>query len=171
MGIYTYMPLGYRVLKKIERIIREEMDGQGAQELFMPVVHPAELWMESGRWQVYGKELMRMQDRHGRDYLLAPTHEEVITSMLRQDVRSYKQLPQLVYQIQTKFRDERRPRFGVMRCREFVMKDCYSLIAMKKALASVMKRWRMLIIIFSALRTALSPGGCRQRCDRRQRQP
>lgn len=126
MGIYTYMPLGYRVLKKIERIIREEMDGQGAQELFMPVVHPAELWMESGRWQVYGKELMRMQDRHGRDYLLAPTHEEVITSMLRQDVRSYKQLPQLVYQIQTKFRDERRPRFGVMRCREFVMKDCYS---------------------------------------------
>ena len=126
MGIYTYMPLGYRVLKKIERIIREETDGQGAQELFMPVVHPAELWMESGRWQVYGKELMRMQDRHGRDYLLAPTHEEVITSMLRQDVRSYKQLPQLVYQIQTKFRDERRPRFGVMRCREFVMKDCYS---------------------------------------------
>lgn len=126
MGIYTYMPLGYRVLKKIENIIREEMDGQGAQELFMPVVHPAELWKESGRWQVYGKELMRMKDRHDRDYLLAPTHEEVITTILRQDVRSYKQLPQLAYQIQTKFRDERRPRFGVMRCREFVMKDCYS---------------------------------------------
>ena len=126
MGIYTYMPLGWRTMKKIMEIIREEMDGFGAQELCMPIVHPAELWKESGRWQVYGKELLRMMDRHEREYLLAPTHEEVITATLRQSVRSYKMLPQMEYQIQTKFRDERRPRFGVMRSREFLMKDCYS---------------------------------------------
>ena len=126
MGIYTYMPLGWRSLRKIEQIIREEMDGFGGQELLMPVVSPADLWRESGRWQVYGKELMRMKDRHDRDFLLAPTHEEIITSTIRQDIRSYRQLPLLPYQIQTKFRDERRPRFGVMRCREFIMKDAYS---------------------------------------------
>ncbi len=126
LGIYTYMPVGWRTLKKIEEIIRQEMDGFGAQELMMPIVHPAELWLESGRWHVYGKELMRMKDRYDRDFLLAPTHEEVITSTIRQCIRSYKQLPLMAYQIQTKFRDERRPRFGVMRSREFVMKDCYS---------------------------------------------
>ena len=126
MGIYTYMPLGWRTLRKIENIIREEMDAYGGQELLMPVVSPAEVWQESGRWWVYGKELMRMKDRHDRDYLLAPTHEEIITTTVRQDIRSYKQLPVLPYQIQTKFRDERRPRFGVMRCREFIMKDAYS---------------------------------------------
>ena len=126
MGIYTYMPLGWRSMKKIEEIIRQEMDAQGGQELFMPTVHPAELWQESGRWQIYGPELWRVRDRHDREFALAPTHEEVITSTVRQDIRSYKQLPLLPYQIQTKFRDERRPRFGVIRCREFIMKDLYS---------------------------------------------
>lgn len=125
-GIYTYLPLGWRTMKKIMDIIREEMDAVGGQELFMPTVHPAELWQESGRWQVYGAELWRVKDRHERDFCLAPTHEEVITSHIRNDIRSYKQLPQLPYQIQTKFRDERRPRFGLMRGREFIMKDMYS---------------------------------------------
>lgn len=126
MGIYSFMPLGWRTMKKIMDIIREEMDAQGGQEMCMPIVQPAELWQESGRWWVYGQELMRMKDRHERDFLLGPTHEEVITYHLKNDVRSYRQLPQLPYQIQTKFRDERRPRFGVMRSREFVMKDLYS---------------------------------------------
>ncbi|MDO4581119.1 MAG: proline--tRNA ligase [Bacillota bacterium] len=126
MGIYSYMPVGWRVMKKIMDIIREEMDAKGGQELSMPMVQPAELWLDSGRWYVYGKELMRMKDRNERDFLLGPTHEEVITTHLKNDVRSYRQLPQLPYQIQVKFRDERRPRFGVMRCREFLMKDLYS---------------------------------------------
>ncbi len=126
MGLYTYMPLGWRTIKKIEAIICEEMDAHGGQEMLMPVVSPAEPWLESGRWYVYGKELMRMKDRYDRDFLLAPTHEEIITTTVRQDIRSYKQLPILPYQIQTKFRDERRPRFGVMRSREFIMKDAYS---------------------------------------------
>ncbi|MEG1997109.1 MAG: proline--tRNA ligase, partial [Clostridiales bacterium] len=126
MGIYSYMPVGWRVMKKIMNIIREEMDAQGGQEMFMSTVHPAELWQESGRWNVYGKELWRVKDRHDRDFLLAPTHEELITAHVRNDIRSYKQLPLLPYQIQTKFRDERRPRFGLMRCREFIMKDLYS---------------------------------------------
>ncbi|MCL1976443.1 MAG: proline--tRNA ligase [Firmicutes bacterium] len=125
-GIYTYLPLGWRSMKKIMQIIREEMDAAGGQELFMPTVHPAELWLESGRWQIYGAELWRVKDRHERDFCLAPTHEEVITNHLRNDIRSYKQLPQRPYQIQTKFRDERRPRFGLMRGREFIMKDLYS---------------------------------------------
>jgi len=125
-GIYTYLPLGWRSMKKIMQIIREEMDAVGGQELFLPTVHPAELWLESGRWQVYGAELWRVKDRHERDFCLAPTHEEVITSHMRNDIRSYKQLPQRPYQIQTKFRDERRPRFGLMRGREFIMKDLYS---------------------------------------------
>ena len=125
-GIYTYLPLGWRTMKKIMQIIREEMDAVGGQELFMPTVHPAELWLESGRWQIYGAELWRVKDRHERDFCLAPTHEEVITIHMRNDVRSYKQLPQRPYQIQTKFRDERRPRFGLMRGREFIMKDLYS---------------------------------------------
>jgi prolyl-tRNA synthetase len=125
-GIYSYLPLGWRSMKKIMDIIREEMDAAGGQEMNMPVAHPAELWLESGRWQVYGAELWRLKDRHERDFCLAPTHEEVVTSHLRNDIRSYKQLPQRPYQIQTKFRDERRPRFGLMRGREFIMKDLYS---------------------------------------------
>ncbi|MAV66921.1 MAG: proline--tRNA ligase [Gammaproteobacteria bacterium] len=125
-GLYTWLPLGLRVLRKIEHIIREEMNRSGAQEVSMPVVQPAELWIETGRWQKMGDEMMRMQDRHKRDFCLGPTHEEVITDLFRREVHSYRQLPVNFYQIQTKFRDERRPRFGVMRAREFTMKDAYS---------------------------------------------
>lgn len=125
-GVYTYLPLAQRVLKKIMQIIREEMDKQGGQELLMPIIQPAELWLDSGRWHVYGPELFRLKDRHNRDFCLGPTHEEVITTLVRGDVRSYKQMPLLLYQIQSKFRDERRPRFGLMRGREFIMKDLYS---------------------------------------------
>jgi prolyl-tRNA synthetase len=125
-GIYNYMPLGLRVIRKIEHIIRQEMDAAGALELLMPVVQPAELWMESGRWEQYGPELLRMKDRHGRDFVLQPTSEEVITDIARNEIQSWRQLPVNFYHIQTKFRDERRPRFGVMRGREFTMKDAYS---------------------------------------------
>jgi len=128
-GIYTLLPLGVRVMQKVERIIREEMNRAGAQEVVMPCVLPAELWKESGRWDHYGKELLRVKDRHDRDYCFGPTHEEVITDLARREVRSYRQLPINLYQIQTKFRDEVRPRFGVMRAREFVMKDAYSFDA------------------------------------------
>ena len=125
-GIYTYMPLGLKVIRKIENIIREEMNRAGAIELLMPVVQPAELWMESGRWEQYGPELLRIKDRHQRDFVLQPTSEEVITDVARNEIHSYRQLPVNFYHIQTKFRDERRPRFGVMRGREFTMKDAYS---------------------------------------------
>ena len=125
-GLYSWLPLGLRVLRNVETIIREELNRSGAQELLMPVVQPAELWAESGRWQKMGDEMLRMQDRHERDFCLGPTHEEVITDIFRREVQSYKQLPVNFYQIQTKFRDERRPRFGVMRAREFIMKDGYS---------------------------------------------
>ncbi|HBJ29219.1 proline--tRNA ligase, partial [Cobetia sp.] len=125
-GLYTWMPLGLRTLRKVERIVREEMDRSGAQELLMPAVQPAELWQESGRWEQYGPELLRVVDRHQRDYCVGPTHEEVITDLARRELNSYKQLPANFYQVQTKFRDEIRPRFGVMRSREFVMKDGYS---------------------------------------------
>ncbi|KXK01316.1 MAG: prolyl-tRNA synthetase [Nitrospira sp. OLB3] len=125
-GIYTYLPLGLRVLRKIECIVREEMNRAGAQEVLMPVASPAELWRETGRWDFYGKELLRFKDRHERDFCLGPTHEEVITDLFRREVRSYRQMPLNFYQIQTKFRDEIRPRFGLMRGREFIMKDAYS---------------------------------------------
>ncbi|MDB5880777.1 MAG: prolyl-tRNA synthetase, partial [Ramlibacter sp.] len=125
-GIYTYMPMGLRVLRKVEAIVRQEMERAGAVELLMPVVQPAELWQESGRFQAYGSELLRIKDRHDRDFIIQPTSEEVVTDVARQELRSYKQLPKNLYHIQTKFRDERRPRFGVMRSREFIMKDAYS---------------------------------------------
>lgn len=125
-GIYTWLPLGLRVLRKVEVIVREEMNRAGAQEILMSGVQPAELWQESGRWDEYGPELLRIQDRHERDFCLGPTHEEIITDMVRREIRSYKQLPVNFYQIQTKFRDEIRPRFGIMRAREFLMKDAYS---------------------------------------------
>lgn len=125
-GLYTWLPLGLRVLHKVERIIREEMDKAGAQEVLMPAVQPAELWQETGRWEQYGPELLRFTDRHKRLFCFGPTHEEVITDLIRHEVRSYKQLPANLYQIQTKFRDETRPRFGIMRAREFLMKDAYS---------------------------------------------
>src|SRR5690606_5699863 len=125
-GLYTWLPLGRRVLHKVERIIRDEMDRAGALELSMPLVQPAELWQESERWDAYGPELLRIKDRHQRDFCLGPTHEEVITDIARNELKSYRQLPVNYYQIGTKFRDEIRPRFGVMRAREFVMKDAYS---------------------------------------------
>src|SRR6478736_243746 len=125
-GIYTWLPLGLRALRKAEQIVREEMDRAGAFELLMPAVQPAELWKESGRWEQYGPELLRLKDRHDRDFVIGPTHEEVITDIARRELKSYRQLPVNFYQIQMKFRDEIRPRFGVMRSREFIMKDAYS---------------------------------------------
>ena len=133
-GIYTYLPLGLKALRKVENIVREEMDRAGSQEIFMPVLQPAELWKESGRWDVMGEEMMRIKDRHQREFTLGPTHEEVITDIIRNDISSYKSLPINLYQIQTKFRDERRPRFGLMRGREFMMKDAYSFHANKESL-------------------------------------
>ncbi|GAB6273818.1 MAG: proline--tRNA ligase [Peptococcaceae bacterium] len=125
-GIYTYLPLAWQVIKKISKIVREEMDRAGGQEILMPIIQPAEIWYESGRWEVYGPELFRLQDRHNRDFCLGPTHEEIITDLIRNEVNSYRQLPLYLYQIQNKYRDEKRPRFGLMRGREFIMKDLYS---------------------------------------------
>ena len=125
-GLYNWLPMGLRVIRKIEAIVRDEMNRAGAQELLMPTVQPAELWQESTRWDQYGPELLRMKDRHQREFCFGPTHEEVMTDFVRNEIRSYKQLPITFYQIQTKFRDEVRPRFGVMRSREFIMKDAYS---------------------------------------------
>ena len=133
-GIYTWLPMGLRVLRKVEAIIRHEMDAIGAQELLMPSVQPAELWHESQRWDQYGYELLRFQDRHKRDFCMGPTHEEIITDLVRREIRSYKQLPACFYQIQTKFRDEIRPRFGIMRAREFCMKDAYSFHLTERSL-------------------------------------
>jgi len=125
-GIYNYLPLGWRAIRKVEEIVREEMDRAGCQEILMPIASPAELWKETGRWGVYGKELWRVRDRNDREFVLGPTHEEVVTDIVRNEVRSYRELPFTLYQIQTKFRDELRPRFGVVRAREFIMKDAYS---------------------------------------------
>jgi len=150
-GIYDILPMGLRVIRKVENIIREEMNRAGAHELFMPSILPAELWHETGRWDFYGKELLRVRDRHGRDFCYGPTHEEIFTDLVRRDIRSYRQLPQNLYQIQTKFRDEVRPRFGLMRGREFSMKDAYSFDrditgaeesyqAMREAYTAIFKR-------------------------------
>jgi prolyl-tRNA synthetase len=147
-GIYTYMPMGLRVIRKVEAIIREEMNRAGAVELLMPVVQPAELWQETGRFQAYGPELMRVKDRHGRDFIVQPTSEEVITDIARQELRSYKQLPRNFYHIQTKFRDERRPRFGVMRGREFTMKDAYSF---DRDLPSAMKSYNAMFAAYQRI--------------------
>jgi prolyl-tRNA synthetase len=140
-GIYAFLPLGWRVFKKVEAIIREEMNRAGAQEVFLPAIQPAELWQETGRWYEYGKELLRMTDRHDRSYCFGPTHEEVITDLARREIRSYRQMPLNLYQIQVKFRDEIRPRFGVMRCREFIMKDAYSFDVDESA--SDVSYWKM----------------------------
>ena len=140
-GIYNWMPLGLRVVRRVEQVVREEMCRAGALEISMPVVQPAELWFESGRWEQYGPELARLQDRHGRDFCLGPTHEEIITSLGRNEIKSYKQLPLNFFQIQTKFRDEIRPRFGVMRSREFIMKDAYSFHVDQASLEDTY--WRM----------------------------
>ena len=139
-GIYSYLPLGLKVIQNVEKIIREEMERAGAVELLMPTLQQAELWVESGRWNSYGPELMRMHDRHNREFALGPTHEEVITSLLRDEVKSYKKLPLTLYQIQTKFRDEKRPRFGLLRGREFIMKDAYSFHSSQESLDEVYDR-------------------------------
>lgn len=139
-GLYTWLPTGLKVVRKIEQVVREEMEKAGAIEMLMPVVQPADLWQESNRWQEYGPELLRIKDRHDRDFVLGPTHEEVVTEFVRKEISSYKQLPLNLYQIQTKFRDEVRPRFGVMRSREFVMKDAYSFHLSKECLQSTYER-------------------------------
>ena len=151
-GLYSWLPLGLRVLRKVETIVREEMDRSGAQEVSMPVVQPAELWEESGRWEEYGPELLRITDRHERAFCLGPTHEEVITDLVRNEVRSYKQLPLNLYQIQTKVRDEIRPRFGIMRSREFVMKDAYSF---HQDQASLEQTYRVMHQTYTAIFTRL----------------
>ena len=139
-GLYSWLPLGLRVLRKVEAIVREEMNAAGAQEVLMPVVQPADLWQESGRWEQYGPELLRIEDRHQRPFCLGPTHEEIITDLMRNEIRSYRDLPANFYQIQTKFRDEIRPRFGVMRAREFIMKDAYSFHVDQVSLAETYQR-------------------------------
>jgi len=136
-GLYNWLPAGLRTLRKVERIVREEMDKSGAQEVLMPAIQPAELWQESGRWEQYGPELLRVKDRHNREFCVGPTHEEVITDLVRNEIQSYKQLPANFYQIQTKFRDEVRPRFGIMRSREFIMKDAYSFHSNKESLQQI----------------------------------
>ncbi len=147
-GIYTWMPIGLRVLRKVERIVRDEMDKAGALELLMPAVQPAELWQESGRWEQYGPELLRFKDRHQREFVIGPTHEEVITDVVRRDVKSYRQLPIHLYQIQTKFRDEIRPRFGVMRSREFLMKDAYSF---HTSFADLEREYKKMYVTYSRI--------------------
>ncbi|MBS7406179.1 MAG: proline--tRNA ligase, partial [Coriobacteriales bacterium] len=136
-GMYTFLPLGQKVLHKVEAIVREEMDATGAQEVLMPMLQPGELWHESGRWDAYGPEMMRVEDRHGNEFCLGPTHEELITDLVRNELRSYKELPVTLYQMQDKFRDERRPRFGLLRTREFIMKDAYSFSATQESLDEI----------------------------------
>ena len=169
-GLYTWMPLGLRAMRKVENIVREEMNRAGALELLMPGVIPAELWVESGRWEQFGPELLRLKDRHERDFCLGPTHEEVITDIARSELKSYRQLPVNFYQIQMKFRDERRPRFGVMRAREFLMKDAYSFHTRPGVAAAGLRRHAPgLHAHLHAPGTEVPLGGRRYRRHRRQR--
>ncbi len=172
-GVYSYLPLGYKTLRKVENIVREEMNRAGSVELFMPVLQPAEIWQESGRWDVMGAEMMRLKDRHERDFVLGPTHEETITDIVRSDIFSYKQLPINLYQIQSKFRDERRPRFGLMRGREFLMEDGYSFATnredldkefdnMKEAYSRVFTRCGLNFRIVDADSGAIGGGGSKE---------
>jgi len=156
-GVYSFLPLGHRVLRKVQDIVREEMERAGAQELLLPALHPAELWRQTGRWDVYGPELMRLEDRHGRAFALGATHEEAVTALVRDEIHSYKKLPVILFQIQTKFRDERRPRFGMLRAREFVMKDAYSFDTSPDGLDESYRR------MYDAYRTIFSRCGLRFR--------
>ena len=149
-GLYSWMPSGLRVARKVERIVREEMDRSGAVELLMPAIQPAELWQESGRWEKYGPELLRLQDRHERAFCVGPTHEEVITDIARAELRSYRQLPANFYQIQTKFRDEIRPRFGVMRAREVIMKDAYSFHIDEASLVEMFEHMHTTCLLYTS---------------------
>jgi prolyl-tRNA synthetase len=171
-GLYTWLPVGVRVLRKVESVVREEMNRAGAQEVLMPMVQPAELWRESARWDAFGPELLRFTDRHQREFCLGPTHEEVITDLARRELKSYRQLPVNWYQIQTKFRDEIRPRFGVMRAREFIMKDAYSFhldeaclgrtyAAMHEAYSRVCRRLGLASSAQSRRTPAASAAACR----------
>ena len=168
-GIYNWLPLGLRVLQKVESIVREEMDKSGALEVLLPGVQPAELWQESGRWKDYGPELLRLKDRHKRDFCLGPTHEEVITTLVKNEIRSYRQLPLNLYQVQTKFRDEVRPRFGIMRGREFIMKDAYSFDVTKEGLQ---KAYDIMYQAYEQIFTRFRPGifCCRSRYRNNWRQ-
>ena len=168
-GLYVWLPMGLRTLKKVEQIVREEMNRAGALEMCMPTIQPAELWIESGRWSKYGPELLRFKDRHDREFLYGPTHEEVITDIARRELRSYKQLPVNFYQIQSKFRDEIRPRFGVMRAREFLMKDAYSFHTDEASLAEGYRlHVRGVLAHFHAHGTEV-PGGAGRRRQHRRR--
>ena len=151
-GIYSWLPLGLRVLRKVEQVVREEMNRSGAQEVLLPAVQPAELWQQSGRWDKYGPELLRLQDRHRREFCFGPTHEETITDLARRELHSYKQLPITFYQIQTKFRDEIRPRFGIMRAREFLMKDAYSFHI---DMASLEQTYQQMYQVYTCILTRL----------------
>jgi prolyl-tRNA synthetase len=168
-GLYTWTPLGLRVLRRVESVVREEMDRAGALELLMPSIQPKELWEETGRWEKFGGQLLKIKDRKQADFVYGPTHEEVITDFARQELRSYKQLPVNFYQIQTKFRDEIRPRFGVMRAREFLMKDAYSFHLSPECLAQTYQAmYTAYGRIFSPSGAALPCGQRRHRCHRRQ---
>ena len=168
-GIYSWMPLGLLTLRKVERIVREEMNRAGAMEVYLPHVLPAELWEETGRWDKFGPQLLKIRDRHERDFLFGPTHEEIITDVVRKDIKSYRQLPVNFYQIQVKFRDEIRPRFGVMRGREFLMKDAYSFDTDRDAPAELPGDVRRLRAHFHAARPDVPCGGSGHRRDRRVR--
>ena len=171
-GIYSWLPLGFRVLQKIEQIVREEQDRAGALELLMPTIQPAEIWKESGRYEVYGKEMLRIKDRHEREMLYGPTNEELITAIFRDAVKSYKDLPRILYHIQWKFRDEIRPRFGVMRGREFLMKDAYSFDLTVEDARQILQQDVCLILAYLRPHGAeIRADGRRDRADRRQSQP
>ena len=169
-GVYGYMPMGRKVLQKIEGIVREEMDAKGAQEILMSALQPAELWQESGRWSAYGPEMWRLKDRNEREFCLGPTHEEIFTDIVRNEVDSYRQLPLNLYQIQTKYRDEKRPRFGLMRSREFIMKDAYSFDRDREGLdRSYEQMYDAIHEDIRSLRTYVPRGRSGQRRDRRKR--
>ena len=171
-GIYSWLPLGFRVLQKIEQIVREEQDRAGALELLMPTIQPAEIWKESGRYEVYGKEMLRIKDRHEREMLYGPTNEELITAIFRDAVKSYKDLPRILYHIQWKFRDEIRPRFGVMRGREFLMKDAYSFDLTVEDARQILQQDVCLLLAYLRPHGAeIGADGRRDRADRRQSQP
>ena len=171
-GIYSWLPLGFRVLSKIEQIVREEQDRAGALELLMPTIQPAEIWKESGRYEVYGKEMLRIKDRHEREMLYGPTNEELITAIFRDAVKSYKDLPRILYHIQWKFRDEIRPRFGVMRGREFLMKDSYSFdLTVEDARKSYNKMFVSYLRTFARMGLKSVPMVAETGPDRRQSQP
>src|SRR5699024_1220381 len=151
-GVYSYLPLGYRTIRKVEEIVREEMDKSGSQELLMSAIQPKELWEGSGRWDSFGPEMWKLNDRHSREFCLGPTHEEYFTNLIKDEIKSYKQLPLNLYQIQTKYRDEKRPRFGLMRSREFIMKDAYSFDVNEEAMEESYKiMWKAYDAIFTRL--------------------